>query len=90
MFEYKVLLSEPQDGRPDRITDGDKSWHTSQLALTALGKDGWELVSGFRKDYVEKLSTAGGIRHETVISRELLLKREVNPVKGWLDRILKR
>ena len=90
MFEHLILRSEPQDGRPDRITDGKKSWHTPQLALDELGAQGYELVSGYRNDYVEKLTTSGGLRHETVIERELLLKRQTNPAKSWMDRILKR
>ena len=85
MWQYKVLVN---DG--DTITDGDKSWYKLGTALAELGAQGYELVAGYRNDYIEKLNTAAGLRENVIIERELLLKREVNAAKGFMDRILRR
>ena len=84
MFEYKILRSNPDHPYPDNVTDGENGWNYLQAALDDLGVEGWELVSGFRKDNVSKSNTVQGIRVEAVPDRELLFKREVNPVKGLM------
>ena len=85
MWTYKVLVN---DG--DAITDGTTSWYELREALDELGAQGYELVSGFRRDYVEKSNTATGIKQNSIIERELLFKREVNAAKGFMDRLFKR
>ena len=90
MFEHKVLTSDPIGSYPDQVTDGSTSWQTPQIALDELGAAGWELVSGWRNDYKDVERTSLGVRENIITQRELLLKREVGPVKGWAARLFKR
>ena len=90
MFEHKTLSSDLNAAYPDQVTDGKASWQTPQIALAELGAKGWELVSGWRNDYKDVERTSLGVRENIITQRELLLKREVNPVRGWMDRLFNR
>ena len=85
MFEYKVLRNKLNDEglSTQRIVVGDEERWEYELpeVLNELGFAGWELVCGYRKDSMQKITTDQGIRPNPIIERELLFKREVNPVK---------
>ena len=85
MWSYKVLRN---DG--ELITDGLKSWYELSTALAELGSQNYELVCGWRNDYKSKVSTPVGLREDVITEREMLLKRQTNPAKSFMDRILKR
>ena len=92
MFAYKILEHDVDgnDKPNDRITDGEASWPNLRTALLKLGADRWEVVYAWRTDYKSKSHTPLGIREDVITERELLLKREVNPVKGWAARFFGR
>ena len=91
MFEYKILRSDPDHPYPDYVEDGaGNSWNNLQDALDDLGLESWNLVAGFRKDHIEKVNTEQGLRVESRPDRELLFKRQVNPIRGFWDRLFNR